>query len=560
MMKEKGWSEVAKRSCGILTMVVLAAACADEPPGQAQATCTTPAEGVHSAILSGLDPSVGKLSPPFSACVFDYEVVLDVAAGEFHLVPHALEGVKITVGSATVATGSATPEIAPALAHQEIVITTSLDKASADYRIAVRRAPLQVSAISGGCGPGGMLGTSVAASGDRIVVGAVGCTLEGVGTAGAAYIYAWSEGQWTLEAMLAAQAPSPYSLFGQVVAIDGDVVVVGEPLSAAGTGQAGRAHVYRRTAGVWSVEKQLTSPVAQPRLLFGNAVGVAGDRVAVGAPATDGTDLANAGAVYVFDRVASVWQPAIELKSAEPQANAGFGHALALGPDRLAVGSPTFDISPALGNAGRVELFAYTVGAWSPSPALELATPRAGDQFGHAVALAGELLAVGAPLRDDGTAGVGAEGTAAVSMQAGSAHLYRWAAGVVTPLETLHAIQPAANTRFGSQIALAKQRVLVGSTQENSGGRGTNPALVAGAAVRSGAAWLFTLDAAGAVDAADVLKASNAESGDFFGAAVACTDSRVVVAAQYEDSSAAGIGAGSDDNDALESGAIFLFE
>ena len=80
--------------------------------------------------------------------------------------------------------------------------------------------PARVQASDGAAGD--FLGTSIAASGNRVVVGATGDN-EGGTDRGTAFVFENQSGSWVQVAKLTPTSPSNFDFFGQEVASDGDV-------------------------------------------------------------------------------------------------------------------------------------------------------------------------------------------------------------------------------------------------------------------------------------------------------------------------------------------------
>ncbi|MGK0197777.1 MAG: hypothetical protein ACI91J_001045, partial [Yoonia sp.] len=142
--------------------------------------------------------------------------------------------------------------------------------------------------------------------------------------AGAAYVFQRANSIWTQEAYLKANNAGISDQFGTSVAISGDTVVVGAPGEASNAttvngdgsdnsaGSAGAAYVFKRNGNsVWTQEAYLKADNAESFDLFGSSVAISGDTVVVGAwlessNATtvngDGSDnsAAQAGAAYAF--------------------------------------------------------------------------------------------------------------------------------------------------------------------------------------------------------------------------------------------------------------------
>ena len=105
-------------------------------------------------------------------------------------------------------------------------------------------------------------GTSVAVSGDTIIVGAYETDVT-IGEdvfirAGAVYIYSPDgSGGWNVQKIIAPDSGATYN-FGFSVDIDGDIAVVGAPRNRPGTFEEmnGAAYVFYRAGGVWSLVKK----------------------------------------------------------------------------------------------------------------------------------------------------------------------------------------------------------------------------------------------------------------------------------------------------------------
>jgi hypothetical protein len=108
------------------------------------------------------------------------------------------------------------------------------------------------------------LGYSVAIDGDRIVAGAFGDAVKGT-RAGAAYVYERNgAGDWVEVTKLLASDGQAEALFGYSVAISGDTIVVGAFGDTVNGTWTGAAYVFERNgAGVWvEVAKLLASDSA----------------------------------------------------------------------------------------------------------------------------------------------------------------------------------------------------------------------------------------------------------------------------------------------------------
>jgi hypothetical protein len=139
--------------------------------------------------------------------------------------------------------------------------------------------------------------------------------------------------------------------------------------------------VFERSGdGLWSQEQRLVAPDTASGDSFGASVAISGKTAAVGAQWKDGA----AGAAYVFARDAQGWSVQQEIRSDDIRRESYFGHAVALDGDTLLVGA-----QGAAAGAGSAYLFERRNATWLPERRLSAAIAARHDAFGLAVAQAG---------------------------------------------------------------------------------------------------------------------------------------------------------------------------
>jgi hypothetical protein len=120
----------------------------------------------------------------------------------------------------------------------------------------------------------------------------------------------------------------------------------------------------------------------------------------------------------------------------------------------------------------------------------------------------------------------------------------------------------AGNALTGVAIQLSRdgRTLAVGAPHEDSGTRGVNGNQKDDSAYDAGAVYLFSQNGSAWTQQA-YLKASNTQSGDQFGFAVALSGdgSTLAVGANFEDSGTAGINGNQDDESASGAGAVYVF-
>jgi hypothetical protein len=153
-------------------------------------------------------------------------------------------------------------------------------------------------------------GSAVALSGDTVLIGApLDDTLSQV-NAGAAYIFVRSGVSWSPQAKLLTQATSESLTLGSSVALAGDLAVLGAAVGVQQPGNVGTgtAHVFTRSGTAWAERTRLAASDSNAGDRFAQVMALDGDRVLLGAPEADlAGGVANAGAAYVFRGSAAAW-------------------------------------------------------------------------------------------------------------------------------------------------------------------------------------------------------------------------------------------------------------
>lgn len=294
---------------------------------------------------------------------------------------------------------------------------------------------------------------------------------------------------------------------------------------------------------------------------FGAAVAISasGDTIAVGAfdeasgdPEDPGDNSApSAGAVYVFVRTANGWAQQAYIKSPAPDADDLFGTAVALSADGnvLAVGAlgedtdatgvngPMDELGP---DAGAAFVYRRTGGAWGLEAFVKASNTDAGDQFGSSIALSGDgtVLVVGAPNEDADGPNIGQGDNSA--RDAGAAYVFLLRNGQWGYAVYLKAKNPTPQgDHFGDALAISRDAstIVVGAYLEASSQGGIDPPGTDNASIGAGAAYVFDRTGDFWMRGA-LIKASNAEAGDQFGAGIAVSGDgqRLVVGGHLEDS------------------------
>lgn len=357
-------------------------------------------------------------------------------------------------------------------------------------------------------------GTSVAVSGDTVVVGAYRDVTDGVNI-GSAHVYVRNGSSWTEEARLAPPAGVKNGYFGWSVALSGDTALIGAYRDTTAGNGAGSAYVFLRSGTVWTQQAQLLAPDAATGDEFGYSVALDGDTAVIGSHFDDEGGPGNdAGSAYVFVRGGTTWSQQARLVKTEPKELDLFGTSVDVSGDTVVVGAYRDD-TPAARNGGSAYVFVRSGTTWTQQAELLAADAAVNDEFGWSVALSGDTAVIGA-YADDRPAGLGV-GSAYVFVRTGTS----W-----TQQTQLLLDDGAFQDQFGFAVAVDGDTILTGVNFDDTiagEDAGSVPVFV-----RSGAAW--TQQAR--------LISSNTASQDWLGQAVAISGNTALVGAPGDDSAA----------------------
>ncbi len=314
--------------------------------------------------------------------------------------------------------------------------------------------------------------------------------------------------------------------FGQPVAVNGDIAVVGAPFAKNVGGQTpGALYVFQRNLGgteKWGFLQLLMAPDGVSGDQFGFSAAVNGTNLVVGAPQN-----LSAGAAYLFQRSgtgSNQWILLKKLVAADGAAGDNFGVAVSLSGATAVVGANN-DADNGNGS-GSVYLFEQAQGGvnqWGQLKKIVTNDSRGGDAFGSAVSLDGNVLAVGAPGDDDNGNG---SGTASVFER----NYDPAAPSTPSPnnwgrIKKLLGSQTDNGDTFGFSVSVSGNLVAVGSPFDEVGG------------TTGGAAYVFdrNFGATGNWGEIKRIVPTDVLSADEFGNAVALDGDTVVVGSHFDD-------------------------
>lgn len=238
---------------------------------------------------------------------------------------------------------------------------------------------------SGDPSPLDQFGSVVALSGDIAVVGARSDDLAGPDDSGSASIFVRNGDVWSREATLVSATPTANGAFGTAVAVDDNTVMIG-------SGNARAVYVFERVSGVWSLRQTLTgTDLFVPIFQFGASIAIDGDTAIIGAylgPNQSGT---RTGAAYVFTRdVSGTWSQKAKLVADDGENSDWFGYSIALDGDSAIIGALLDD-----SRKGAAYVFVRSApGVWSQQAKLIANDGIADDDFSNSVSIEGDTAAV----------------------------------------------------------------------------------------------------------------------------------------------------------------------
>ncbi len=349
-------------------------------------------------------------------------------------------------------------------------------------------------------------GRSVAMDGDLVAVGE-----GGDGSTGAVYLYRRQGTAYVREATLVSPdaAPGNYPEFGRTVAIQGNMVFVGARFAQVGTfDRAGAVYIFRKFGDAWQFEDKVVSPSPENEDNFGRALAVQGDLLVVTARKSS----AEEGTAYVFVYSDGRWVFLQTLIASDPTAGAYFGQAVDIQGDLMAITAR--NANPR--GAGAVYLFRNTGdNSWIQVTKVTPYDGKKNDQYGFTVVLSGDTMAVGSRRADpDGL------------IDAGAVYLYSLDGNSAILIARLTPSDSHTADEFGQSVAFAGDILAVGAWKDDIGSNSDQGAVYL--FTRSGSEWNET----------GKIAASDGEAGDEFGYSLAAFGNRMVTGAHFADEKA----------------------
>ncbi len=294
-------------------------------------------------------------------------------------------------------------------------------------------------------------------------------------------------------------------IYGMAVGVADGLIVIGAA-NHFHDGLQGTAYVYERDAdNAFRLTQQLD--FAGPGSSFGRSVAVESSRIVVGGLFT--------AAVYVYERTDAAWVGVAMLPGEDPIGEDWFGASVALVGDIVVVGAQLD--SQAAFRAGAAYVFQQSEGEWEQTAKLLASDAQIVDKFGSSVAIADDVIVVGATDADP------------LGFASGAAYIFeRDRGGAWVETAKLVPSDGSPLDLFGRSVTVDGGVVIVGAISAD------------GDAPTEGAAYVFERDDVGQWTETAIIKADDAALADSFGSAVALVGESLIVGARAVDGSGPG--------------------
>ena len=291
-------------------------------------------------------------------------------------------------------------------------------------------------------------GNSIAIDGDTLVIGSPGKGCDDGTACGAAYVYKYYNGNFTLKAKLTALDSLDDSYFGYSVDISGDTIVIGAYMYDNNFRNSGIAYVFTKSGAEWEDANETaillpTDDSDDGR--FGNPVAINNDTILIGASNGFG---ANQMTVYLYTKPAQEWENATETARLTTKASVRFGTSLEITDDTIIVNAQN--------SAYIFKKPLDDIWIDSNETAKLTATDSQEDSyFGDSIAIDQDIIAIGATYDDNN----GITNTGSVYVFEKPANGWRDSNETIK----LMAANMTENALFGYSIDIEEEKIVIGS-------------------------------------------------------------------------------------------------
>jgi len=284
-------------------------------------------------------------------------------------------------------------------------------------------------------------GRTVAIQGNTVFVGARFAPVGNL-KAGAVYVFRKHGDLWQYEDKIVSPAPETGDNFGRALAVQGSLLVVTARKSSL---EEGAAYVFVYNSGKWIPQANIEASDPTPGAYFGQSVDIQGDVIAIGARNANPN---SAGGFYLFRKSGDGWMEVAKETPLDGQIDDQYGFTLVISGDTIVVGSRRADLSASKTNTGTAYIYSLKGESVDFITKLTASDASKGDEFGQSVAIAGDVIAVGA-WKDDN--------------RQGSLYLFRRTGGQWIETDKIKASDGTAGDEFGYSLSAFGNRIVTGA-------------------------------------------------------------------------------------------------
>ena len=353
-----------------------------------------------------------------------------------------------------------------------------------------------------------LFGSTVHVHGHVVVVGAHLDDDAGL-SSGSAYVYRFNGSRWIEAQKVTSVTGTAQEEFGGAVSAGGDWILVG---ATGSNGRAGSAHLYRL---IRATEQKVFSADREPEDQFGWSVAIDGDVAVVGAYREDDGGF-NTGAAYVYRFNGNSWEEEAKLLASDVVERSDFGRSVSVSGDVIAVGAWGDDHQGV--GTGSTYLYRFDGQKWIEEQKLVASDGESRDEYGIAVSVDGDVVAIAAWGDDD------------LAPAAGAAYVYRYDGTIWTDELKIFASDGKVSDRFGNALSLNGDVLAIGSSLDDDAGNS------------SGAVYMYRFDGANWFEEQKLIGSETGE-GDDFGHAVSVDGDALLIGTPLEDDGGSASGA-----------------
>lgn len=262
------------------------------------------------------------------------------------------------------------------------------------YTLSAAGEPVLINAAGPSLGQSsGYFGSSVAASGNYVLMGAHQYDALPKIDQGAAFVFHKLGANWVQHSMLQPSDGQADDLFGSSVALSGNYAAIA---AVQKNNRRGKVYIFQNLGNQWTEVSAIDCPAGGTLNRFGSALLLHGDSLFVGSSEFNGVIANQTGKVYLYVRSGNNWNLVSSIVPQGASWGEGFGSSLSLKGDHLLVGAPQANVKANNGQ-GKAYVFRKMGSVWVQEAVLCASNGNSAERFGTALVLSAGSAVVAAP-------------------------------------------------------------------------------------------------------------------------------------------------------------------